>query len=287
MNDNLEQENQNVADENNDTTVEESGEGVELNDDQLSSQEDDSVETSTTNANESGQDSEKKEPTDEEKKEYAFKKKAWQLQQERQKAEGLAEENRELKAKLDKRDAPKRPEVSELPDTFDPEYEAKMAERDAQLIDRDRYDRQEEYQKEQQQATLEEQQKSRVQAVQQQQADYAKNSTDLKLNQEEMAQAEQVVTSYITPANAPTAGFILGHEHGPLIVKALGDDPVEMGKVASMQPLQASVYITNTVLPKALKAMPSTTKTPDPISTPTGKGAPKSESPYLKGCTIE
>jgi len=91
----------------------------------------------------------------------------------------------------------------------------------------------------------------------------------------------------MTADNAQVAEYILAHDSGPLIVQYLSQNPLELEKVASMSPVNASVYIATNVVEKAVGLKPQQTAAPKPVDTLESKGATPAEHPALKGAVFK
>lgn len=239
-------------------------------------------------AGEGGETSQKQTPTKEEQMEYAFKRKQRQLAEEQEKARKIEQELSEARQKLAQYETPQRPKIDALPDTYDPDYEAKIKLRDEQIKAVAEFDAQQAVRIQQKQAQEQAQREAHIRNVQAQQQAYANRVDVLKLDKEEMIKNERLLMSYITPQNAQVGQYILEHEKGPLIVKYLGERPLELETLSGKNSLAAVEHIISNVLPNLAKTgegkLPTT---PEPTQTFSGKGAGSSEHPALKGVTFE
>jgi hypothetical protein len=292
--------NQDVAGENNDIE-DDTIEDESLDADQASSVEgdEDDGENSTTDADEGDQssDSDQTDETGEEGKDekdeqddktkYAFKKKAFQLQEERQKREKAEQKAAAAEAKLAELTKPKRPIVPDYPDPLDPLYQQKLKSRDEALIAQQKYDNDVASAEHQKKAASQDVVNQMLEGLKQKQTSFQEKITDLGLDAKDIDADEKTIIPFINSSNAPTAEYILGHDNGPLIVKYLANDPIEMDKVSRMTPMNAAVYINNEISPKAEKYKPATTKTPAPAKVINGRSKIKQEDPMIAGATFE
>jgi len=221
------------------------------------------------------------------KKDYAFKKKANQLNEKRQEAERLRKERDELKAKLDAQNKTTRPEIPEMPDIYDEDYDKKVAERDQAIKDQIAYDNN----VDQQQRIQQERQQNAILAQQQElkkdQDSFRKNAEGYGLDLQELDKTEAYLSKFITPQNAPTVRYMLTRQDGPLLFELLSQEPRELDKVANMNPVEASAYIVESLAPKAALLKPEKSKTPKPVRTLENKKPVKKQDPALDGVIIE
>lgn len=213
----------------------------------------------------------------------AINKKHYEMMSAKEEADRLRRERDEIRQKYEASQNPQqRPEIPDLPDPFDPQYNEKIKARDDAFRAQVEYDQrqqaaQQQQQTAQQQATYDQQQ--RVAGMIQ---NFATNTQKLGLKAEEVAQAEQVVASYVQD---PTVrSHLMTVEDGPLIVKYLANNPFELEKVARMDPITAGIHLRNSVSPEAAKLKPQTPNAPDPLQTPRGGGRTDENSdPLLAG----
>lgn len=209
----------------------------------------------------------------------------FQKYEEKRKREELEAELNQLKSKIEKEnEKPGDIQIPPLPDIYDDDYESKIQAREAAL--------QKAVESKVRKALMQEQEQKSIKAeLEKQQAKIAQQVTDmfesgkkLGITEEELRKADMTVSGFIKDPNI--ARFILSRKDAALIVKYLSSSAIELEKLGSMDPLEASVYIATNVSSQAEKLKPGVTKTPDPIDIPSGKAAPN-EDPYLKGVSFE
>jgi len=264
---------------------------------------DDDVATPADNADEGDQDSDDDDELSEEDKAkaasaledkdkqdkvaHAFAKKQRQIAEERTKREAAESRAAEAERKLSEFTKPKRPGIPELPSAYDADFEAKMATRDKAITDRAIYDAQVAYSQTQVNEGRQAAQVQRQKEVKTKTEAFEANSKTLGLSADEMAEHDTTVALSLGKRHAETAEYLLDHADGPLIVKFLAKTPLELDKVSAMTPLQAAVYISSNIAPKAKTLKPVTPKIPAPVRVIDGHNSSSKDSPYLKGATFE
>jgi len=210
--------------------------------------------------------------TQQDKIDFAFSKKQKQFQEEKRLRQEAENKNAQYKQQLQKFQQPKRPDVPEMPDMLDPQYEQKLQLREetikAQVIHDQRLKMHQNRNKQRQQH----QQQARANDLKQKTETYAQRSKDFGITDEDAKKYEDSIAPFISPKNAKMAEYILDHEQGPLIVKYLSKNPMEMEKLSTMGNMNAAVYISNTIAEKSAKVKPKTSTTPAPGKTIKGKG---------------
>jgi len=272
-------ENEDLENKGNENSAENTNEG------ENSGNEDDDSSSSNTSGEtdkDGDKDSEKQS-----KMEFAFKKKAFQLQQERNKREAAEEKARKAEEALQKATAPKRPEIPDFPDALDTDYDSKIALRDKAISDQAKYDQDILFAKRQQESVQQQVIEDRKTMLREKQQKYVERNDAIGIAPDEAKKYEDTVSKFITPSNAQTGEYLLSHKDGPLLVKYLAENPIELEAVAAMQPLDAAVYLATEVSKKAEGSRPKTPKTPAPVNTPERKGSPKGKHPALNGATFD
>ncbi len=227
-----------------------------------------------------------KKRTQQDKIDFAFSKKQKQFQEEKRLRKEAENKNAQYKQQLQKFQQPKRPDIPEMPDMLDPQYEQKLQLREetikAQVIHDQRLKMQQQHNKQRQQQQLQ----ARANELKQKTNAYAERSKNFGISDEDAKKYEDSIAPFISPKNAKIAEYILDHEQGPLIVKYLSKNPMEMEKLSSMNPMNAAVYISSTIAEKSAKVKPKTSKTPAPGKTIKGKGG-TTKNAALEGATFE
>jgi hypothetical protein len=187
-----------------------------------------------------------------------------------------------LKEKLTVKEEPKPPEIPDLPNMLDTDFEAKIAERDAIIAQRAKIELQKELDL-----------KYKVEAAQQKVAlevsnlalAFDKRAKEFKLDTKDLLEEQNIVGKGI-PGKQNLARFLLKEEEGPLIVSYLAKNGPELKKIGKMTETDAVAYILKTVASKAKGLKPRTTKAPAPSTKITGKASGKTTDPALAGCTF-
>lgn len=224
--------------------------------------------------------------TQQEKIDFAFAKKQKQLQEEKRLRIEAEERAKKYEQDLRKFQVPKRPEIPEMPDVVDPQYRQKLALREETIKKQVMYDQKMKMYQQHVKNQQQNQQKQRIDELKQKTVKYAARSKDFGISDDDAKKYEDSIAPFISPNNARMAEYILDHEQGPLIVKYLAKNPMEMEKLASMGDMDAAVYISTTLSEKSKTAKPRTSTTPPPGKTLKGKGG-SSKHAALDGATFE
>lgn len=201
----------------------------------------------------------------------------------REEAETRAQELKEKLEALDKKDSDI--VIPPVPDTFDPDYEKKLAEREAAIKKQAQvdYDKQvlERQKTEAQQAEIARQQE----AIQKSVTKMYDGAKTLGFKEEDFKKADLRVSQFIQ--HPQLAQHILEHDDGPALVMYLSSNAAELEKVAQMNPIDAGVYLATKVVSKAKDLKPQPSKTPAPLDIDEGRVPKPDGSPYLNGVTFE
>jgi len=195
-----------------------------------------------------------------------------------------------LEAKLAERDAqdkartPKKIVIPPMPDAYDPEYQAKLTERDNAIQAKAKADAA---------AELEVQRTREVQeARQREQREEFRRQTDamytsagkVGIKKEDIQKAEQTVALFVTDPSL--AQFILAHEDSALIVNHLASNVQELEKLSKLPATYAAAHIAAKIAPEAKKFKPRKSKAPDPLEIPQGAPAGTGDE-FLRGVQFE
>jgi len=175
--------------------------------------------------------------------------------------------------------------VPELPDVWDDDYESKIAQREEALLRKARID----FEKSQKQSQLDAQEEAKRQAEQERLKGlvekYDKNTVKLGLDVEEINKASNAVASY--GISGELADFIMQDDEGPLLVKYLASNPLELDELRNMSPIHAAMKINSTIRAAASTMKPKASNAPDPVEMISGRGAGEKVSPLIKGAKFE
>lgn len=193
--------------------------------------------------------------------------------EEKLEAERLAREKAERE--LMQLKEPQRPEVPPIPDPYDDNFEAKMAEREQAIAAQAVYDRDKaarEYMTQLQQKEAQEKaQQEFVQSV----TTYSERAKNLGISPVELEAAGDKVARY--GVSDDIVNHILHDKQGPQVTMYLAKNPLEVEKLQTMIPTQAAVYIETQIKPKAIVSKAKPDDTPEPVDTPNGKGMPEAQ----------
>ena len=183
----------------------------------------------------------------------------------------IEKEAEELRQKLQAFEGQKKEVViPEIPDPYDDDYEAKLKARDDAILQKARQDTEQSYADQQKQAQEVARQEAQQKKVQESLKAFNDNTTKLGLSAEEITQASNVVGSY--GVSQDIAGFLLADPEGPLMVKYLASNPVELDEVRHLPPMQAAIKLHSDIRSKAQGLKPQSSKAPSPPETLSGGG---------------
>lgn len=177
------------------------------------------------------------------------------------------------------------PDVPPIPDSFDDNFEAKIAERDRIIKEHAAIEAQKRIEQEEQQRQILNSQAAAQQAALEKVRSYQERVKNLKIDENQLAANESIVVQQIT--DPAISDFILEHEVGPQIVNYLGENPLELEKVGNMTAMQAAVYLSTNVSKEAIKTAPKKSNAPEPMETLGGRGTPEVEDPLIAGAGFE
>lgn len=224
--------------------------------------------------------------TKEQKMEYALYKRQKKINEEKQKREALEQELKETRAKLYEATAPKRPVVPPLPEALDPNYDQLMATREQAIRDQVAYDNNVQKQQEAAQQQTAALARQRTAEIQQKEKSYEEKLVDFAIDKKSADKYDKVVAGSLGQRHSETAEYLLELEKGPLVVKFLATNPLELDKVSAMTPTQAAAYIATDILPQTGNLAPSKSKTPAPTKVLEGKSGKPPKHPALEGATF-
>jgi len=197
-------------------------------------------------------------------------KKHHELMEERREKEALQAQLSEMQSQIP---TAQRPDVPDMPDVYDDNFDEQVRLRDKAIQDAAMFDAQQrlvDEQRARQDLELqEEQQRAHLKIVQ----DYSSRAAKQNISKQELEVAGQTVMAY--GIGDELTGFILNDEHGPLITKYLAQNPEEIESMRGMGTMNAAIHIANNVKPKAVSNL--TNNVPSPADTLGGGGAPKRE----------
>lgn len=217
----------------------------------------------------------------------AINKKINKFVREKKEAEELAEaekvKRRDFERQLQELKKVDLPPVPAVPEYLDPEYTAKIAARDNLIMQHATEAARKETLAQLEQSKIDEANNAAQAEVAKMVENFDKKAEELKLDKAELNANQNIVGNYI-PAKPILARRLLAEADGPLIVNYLANNLVELDKVSRMNEADASVYVVQTIAPKAQQLKPKQTTTPDPPYTVDGRGAATEEDPNLEGC---
>ena len=198
-------------------------------------------------------------------------KKAFEVREAKREAEALKKQLEEANAKIPQATRPVIPEV----DPYSDNYEADLRKRDEAILAQAKYDLAQSEKASQSERARAEQEQAQKEATDKMVKGYADRAIQLGLNAQELAAAEDAVINYgIDPA---VGNFILQDDKGPLIVKYLAANPLELESLSALNPQMAAIKIHTDIKAKAAALGVKTPTAPAPIENLSGSGMPLKE----------
>lgn len=179
--------------------------------------------------------------------------------------EQLAKAQQELEELRQKVPKNQRPEVPNLPDMSDPEFEAKLEARDEAIRKQQEWDYNERQRSEaelqQQQAVQKQQQEAALQTLQ----SFGKNAEDLGISTNQIKENFQTLAN-LGVDNSVTA-YILEDPIGPQIADYLAKNPNELDGLKNLSAQRVAVKIATEITPKAKESQKRIDTPPAPPET--------------------
>jgi len=203
------------------------------------------------------------------------------------KAEKLERELQEVRAKLPQQT---RPDIPPLPDPFiltESDYKAKIAEREQAIRTAASYDAEVAINERRVQEARQAAEVAKNEALTNEVRSYSQRAVKLGITPEELQSAGGIVAQFgLGGPDHPLTQVLLADEQGPLIVKYLSKNLVELEQIAAMSPIQAAIKIATEIKAKAVTLKTKVNPAPDPIASPRSSG-PTQRQYGPKGATYE
>jgi len=214
----------------------------------------------------------------------AMAEKTWKAREAERQAEDYRKRLEELEAKIPQEQPPEVPKVPDFYSLSDREIQEQLRQRDEAIAKRAEFAARQQVAEGQQ---LEMQRQQQAAAISEQNAKiatYAERSKKLGVKTEDLQSAANKIGQF--GINPMLSSHLIDLEDGSLGTLYLGQNLLELDKLANMPANQALLYLDQTIMPKARKLKPNVNAAPDPLDTPRGAGvSPKSGGP--KGATFE
>ena len=214
----------------------------------------------------------------------AMAEKTWKAREAERQAEDYRKRLEELEAKIPKEQPPEVPKVPDFYSLSDREIQEQLRQRDEAIAKRAEFDARQQAMQSQQIDLQKQQQAAAVQAQNEKIASYAEKAKKLGVQSEDLQSAANKIGQF--GINPMLANHLIDLDDGSLGTLYLGENLLELDKLATMPINKALLYLDQVVMPKARKLKPSVNAAPDPLDTPKGAGrSPKAGGP--KGATFE
>ena len=214
----------------------------------------------------------------------AMAEKTWKAREAERQAEDYRRRLADLEARLPKEQPPEVPNVPDFYSLSDREIQEQLRYRDQAIAKRAEFDARQQAMQSQQLQLQQQQQAAAVQAQNEKIASYAEKAKKLGVQSEDLQSAANKIGQF--GINPMLANHLIDLDDGSLGTLYLGENLMELDKLATMPINKALLYLDQVVMPKARKLRPSVNAAPDPLDTPRGAGrSPKSGGP--KGATFE
>ena len=215
----------------------------------------------------------------------AFTRQRQELVKYKREAAQLVEDKRKIQEQLAGFQATSAPVVPPIPDQYDEDFDRKMRERDEAMTRKHTHDNQQESLRLNEQNTKQQTEQQAKDVQQKVVSTFTTRTTEFGLDPNEMDTAANTIMNY--GVTDQLADYILKDPDGPLILKHLASNPMQLSELASMDPMSASAKIENVIRAEAQKLKPKQSQTPDPGMIINGNGVPEAIDPLLEGCKIE
>lgn len=209
--------------------------------------------------------------------EIVAKKTAKMREIERQ-AEQYRNELEELRQKLPQ-DAP--PSVPPMPDPWDSDFEKKVEARDAAILQKAKWDAEQEYRQQHEQRLQYEAQQASIAALRNTVQTYTERAEKAGIKEKDLQVAGNTIATY--GMNEALVNYILNDTDGPLMTMHLAQNIGELEVLRGLDPIRAGIYLETKIKPNARK---SRRPPPEPTDSPRGSGIPEKER-GPKGATFE
>lgn len=196
-------------------------------------------------------------------------------------------EKEELRRRLEEleRNKPQeqRPNIPQMPDPFDDDYESKVQARDKAILAQAEYDARQRLIEQQQREQAQREQEAKTKSLVDKAQKYTERAKSLGIESSDLQQAGQRLAGHLSD---DLTMFILEDDKGPLMTKFLASNPLELDKISSLDPMRAAIYLETQIKPKAEQlSVKKVTQAPEPVETLSGGGSPKRYGP--EGATFE
>jgi hypothetical protein len=203
------------------------------------------------------------------------------------KAERLERELQEFKSKLPQQT---RPDIPPLPDPFiltESEYKAKIEEREQAIRVAAGYDAEVVLNERRAQEARQAADAAKNEALANEVRSYSQRAVKLGMTPEELQSAGGIMAQFgLGGPEHPLTQVLLADEQGPLIVKYLSKNIMELEQIAAMNPIQAAIKIATEIKSKAVPLKTKVNPAPDPVDSPRSSGPTKRQF-GPKGATYE
>lgn len=214
----------------------------------------------------------------------AISEKTWKAREAERQAETYRQRLQQIEANLPREQPPEVPNVPDFYSLSDREIQDQLLQRDQAIAKRADYAARQQAAEGQQ---LEMQRQQQAAAISEQNAKistYAERSKKLGVKAEDLQSAANKIGQF--GINPMLSSHLIDLDDGSLGTLYLGQNLLELDKLANMPANQALLYLDQTIMPKARKLKPNVNAAPDPLDTPRGAGVrPKAGGP--KGATFE
>lgn len=187
----------------------------------------------------------------------------------------LAQQNEELRKQIPQETVP---EIPPMPDDFDDDRDEKIKLRDEAITKRATIEAQQGFAN-QQTRDAQQQQLRQTQIKQQENGQKYQNAGEkLGLTEKQMTDSLIKTGEYFAAfkVDGQIGQYIQHDVNGPLIVDYLAKNPLVIEEISAMLPMQASLFLEQSVKPAAMSSI-KTTNAPPPATTLDGGGVPSKQ----------
>tara|TARA_R110000765_G_scaffold286806_3_gene383262 strand:- start:671 stop:1492 length:822 start_codon:yes stop_codon:yes gene_type:complete len=175
-------------------------------------------------------------------------------------------------------------DVPTLPDAFDDNYEAQLANRESVIRQNAKAEALREIRQNQEQSRLQSEQQAQQEAFNAKLTTFAENGEKVGLSIEAMTGNRETIQNL--GVNDAIVLNLFSLSDGPQVMDYLAKNPDTALDFAGKSQLEAGIMISD-IRSKVTPSAPKLTKAPPPPHTATGAAAQPAESPLLKGATFD
>jgi len=196
------------------------------------------------------------------------------------KLQAAEKELADLRAKLPQE---QRPQIPQMPDPYDADYDKKVLERDKAIKEQAAYDARQQTLQEQEANAIRMRQEAQQAELVKRATTYAERAEKMGIDSNDLQNSANALAQY--GISDDLTQFILKDDQGPLLTTYLARNPVALEELQGLSPIELGHHIAVSIKPNLAPAR-TRTQAPDPPDVLDGGGSPPTER-GPKGATYE